>query len=168
VFASPGRSQFQAVERTLACQRYTCAAFVEAVLSGNVAATGHQCQQRVMPQLLMVVEILVSQSNPPHTLSQKFFDSEFDRIRTAVVSEGLAERPQDAEPFFDLPQQQSAGVRRDPPAIERRRNFPPSVSLEQQLLSVTLCSHETASCCDRKAFLQKTYARNGGFVHSMV
>ena len=44
---------------------------VSTVLSGAVAASDHQGQQRIMPQLFVIIEVFVPRSNPHHPLPQQ-------------------------------------------------------------------------------------------------
>jgi hypothetical protein len=94
----------------------------------------------------VIVEVFLSRSNPHDSLPQQLFDSEFNRTGTAIVGEGINKRSQNSKSLLD---------------------FLSFVSFEQQLLPVTQCTHETASCCERKFFLQDTYVHEGGLVPSL-
>src|ERR1700694_5127670 len=68
-----------------------------------------------------------------------------DELRIAMVSEAGLEFLDEAKPFLNFPQQNSAAIRRDPSSIEPGYNFSSADLLKSKAPLGTLCLHETAS-----------------------
>src|SRR5437870_13784816 len=68
-----------------------------------------------------------------------------EHLRVAMVGEAGGELRHEAQPLFDLPQQNRASVRRDPTAIEPSHDFPSADLLKSERSLGTLCFHETVS-----------------------
>ena len=82
-----------------------------------------------MPQLFMIVEVFITQSDTPDSLPQQFRDGELT-VLTAMIRETCGKRSKNTEPLFHFPQQQSTAVGRDPATIKCCTNFSPPVTLE--------------------------------------
>jgi hypothetical protein len=104
-----------------------------AITTGHIASSGEQSKQWIMPQLLMIVEALIPQSDPHHTLSQQLQRGELHQLRIAMISECPHERLEISKPLIDFPQQQPASVRSDRSAIKSCRNLPSPLSLNMSL-----------------------------------
>jgi hypothetical protein len=96
-------------------------------------------QERISPELVVVVQILVPQRQAVDPLSDKVLDRVFDQVWVAVVDETGGELPDNPGPLLDLPQEQATGVRTDRPPVERSHHFPPSQGLKTKPIRVTLC-----------------------------
>src|SRR6266850_2580685 len=72
-----GRGQFQAVQRAFSCQH----------LSDGVALLHQHRQQRVLPQLLVIVEIFITEGQAVDPLRHQLLYGVFNEIRIPVVPE---------------------------------------------------------------------------------
>ena len=69
-------------------------------------------QQRVVPQHVVVVEVLVPAGQRQHPLAHELLDRVLDQRRIAMIREAGGELPQQPAALGDLAQQeQAAGVR---------------------------------------------------------
>jgi len=108
--------------------------------------------QRIMPQLVVVVEIFVAQSQAKDSLPQQLLDRMFDQFFIAIISETAGQLPDDARLLLDLPQQQPTGIGGDRPPSKRattsRRPRPwnSNVCWVHCRLLGTLCLHRLPPC----------------------
>jgi len=100
-----------------------------------------------MPELFVIVEVFIPQSQRHHPLQEKFLDGEFDEFFVPMIGETPGKLPDDAEPVLDFPQEQPARIGGDGSAIKIGHDFASSVRLKQKALSVTLCHDETFLFC---------------------
>ncbi len=81
--------------------------------------------------MVVVVEILIPQRQPEHTLRNQIQQRVLDLLRAAVVGEASGEAPHDPGPLFQLLQQQRSPVGGDVAPIEAPDQFPPSQVLRR-------------------------------------
>ena len=121
----PPRRVLQAIERALASQRLAVSPQHRAQL-----ARQHR-KRRVLAQFVMIVEVLIAQSQAEDALSHQRLDRMLDIARIAPIDEASV----------DLPQQQRAGVRGDVPAVETSHHRAPFNRFKFEQLRRTLCRH---------------------------
>ena len=90
-----------------------------------VLAQRHR-QHGIAPQFIVVIEILVTQRQPKHTLQDQIQQRVFDPVRAAVVLEAAGEPPHDPGPFFQLLQRQHSPIGGDVASIEAPNQLPSS------------------------------------------
>ena len=90
---------FQTVQRRLPCQRPT------ARTSRRETAQLHR-QCRVMPKLIVVVDVLVAQHNPQRTLTHQPLDRVFLGTRRPTIGEARRKPLQQSQPPIGPPQKQ--------------------------------------------------------------
>jgi len=105
------RRVFETVQRALARQRRTA-------LPASLERVGQQGQQRIVPQIVMVVEVLVAQGNAGDALRQQGPQGVYPEPGVAVILEARSHPVEEPDEAVDLPQQQRSGVRRDRSAVE--------------------------------------------------
>ena len=144
-FATRGRV-FKPVQGALPRQRRT-------VLPMSIELAGEQRQNRVVPQLVVVVEVFVSQGDAHDALPHQRPDRVFRETGIAVVGEATCHLVQEPRRTVDLAEQQHSGVRGDrlrrrtrplpcgPGTLEMRRKAVYTVSA-----SVTPVSSLSSSC----------------------
>jgi hypothetical protein len=135
---------------------------VAPVTTGRIDLTHNRCQQRVTPQLLVVVEILVSQSQGEHPLAEKLFQTVLHISRIAVVGETSGELLQNGPPAIDLTQQEDASIRRQSPPIKRGHQCPAPDPLKLKLPRITVCRHRAVLLLRYKSCRHKTYTTGDG------
>jgi hypothetical protein len=77
-------------------------------------------------QLVVIVDVLVTERDPEHPLPNQRHDFMLDQIRTARVMEAGGKPFRQLDCTICRPQQQRPGVGRHRTAIEGRNNFTPS------------------------------------------
>ena len=158
---SDGR-QFQAIQRTLAGQRLAAIFVAAAILAGRIGLADQNGQERIESQGIVVIEVFVAQGQGEDALGEQIVRPMFDPLGIAVIGETGGESAKDAGLGLHLPQQESAGVRSDGPAVESGGDCPASEGLEIELACVTLCHHRAASLCLAQVACDKTtYATEG-------
>ncbi len=102
------RRQLQPVERALAGQRLATITRIRPILACRIGLSHEHRQQRIGPELIVVVEILVPQRQSKHTLLEQGFDRVFDLLGIAVIVEAGCHFGHQTAARFDLSQKQRA------------------------------------------------------------
>ncbi len=89
------RRQFQAVQRALAGQRLP-----------QIFLPRQYSQQRILPQLLVIVQVFIAEGQPVNALRQHLFQAVLDPFGLPVVAEATRNAPQQANLAIGLAQQQ--------------------------------------------------------------
>ncbi len=100
-----------------------------------------QRQQRVVPERVVVVEILVTLDLSQHALGDELAHRVLDPLRPAIVPEAARKAPQQAGPLRHLPEQQQTRIARLATAIERGLDPTTPEALKLQLTRTTVCRH---------------------------
>jgi hypothetical protein len=153
-----GAAQLQPVQGALAGQR-------RAIAAPGRQLAGERGQHRVMAQLVMVDQVLVSQRNANHALHHQRFDRVLHQGRIAVVREAGRQSPGQSDHPVRRPQQQRPGIRGDPPAVKRGDHRAPFHACKLEQARVTLCRHRGTPPLSAKALLQKNFRRFGAPMH---
>jgi len=72
----------------------------------EIALPSQHSQERILPQLLVIVQIFIAQRQPLNALRQHLFQTVFDPFGLSVVGEATRHAPQQADPAIGLAQQQ--------------------------------------------------------------
>ncbi len=97
------RRQLQPVERALAGQRFATITRIRPILACRIGLSHEHRQQRIGPELIVVVEILVPQRQSKHTLLEQGFDRVFDLLDRGDRRSRLPFWPSDRCPLRSLP-----------------------------------------------------------------
>ena len=108
----------QAVQRTLSGQRDPSVPFITPFGSGGIQLPTDGGQKWVSAQLIVIVEILVAQTDSDGALSDQLLHRVFYESRISAVDETSGELLEKLPRIFDFPQKQCAGVRSDGPSIK--------------------------------------------------
>ena len=108
--AADGRV-FETLQRALAGQR-------RAALAASIERVGQQGQQRVTPQIVVVVEVLVAQGDAGDALRQHGPQGVYPELGIPVILEARGHPVEEPGEAVDLPEQERSRVRRDRPAVE--------------------------------------------------
>ena len=115
------------------------------VRARRVRLPRRHCEQRVVPQHVVVVEVLVATGLSQHPLREEFLDRVLDQLRIPVIAEALREPSQQPGPLRHLTQQQQAArIRAEPSRTELGYDRAPPEPLESELLFRTVCPHRAA------------------------
>ena len=87
-------------------------------LAGGIGLPDDGGEQRVAAEVVVVVEVLVSQGQGVDPLGDEFLDGVFDEVGIAVVGEAGGELSDDAGESLGLAEQQRAAVGGDVAAVE--------------------------------------------------
>jgi hypothetical protein len=110
--------EFPTIEGTLAGQRLTAIARALTGFAGGVAFADDGGQQGIVAEIVVIVEIFVSQGQAIDALSDELLKGVFDELGIAMVGETTGKLADDAGEFFDLPQQQGAAVGGDAATVK--------------------------------------------------
>ena len=86
---------------------------------GTLLLNQHR-QQGIIPQLLVIVQIFISQGQPIDSLGHQLLYRMFDQIGIPIIGEAGGKLVEDPNALLDLPQQQTTAIAGDCPAIELR------------------------------------------------
>src|SRR3972149_7671280 len=96
------------------------------------------------------MEAFIPQAEAEQPLLQQIDRGMLDRLGITMVRETRGKPFDKPKAFFNLPQQNPAAVRRDPPAVKPGHNFPPADRVKFKRPLRTLCFHGTVSLVKRK------------------
>src|SRR4051794_16245807 len=96
-------------------------------------------KQRIGPQLLMIIDVFVTESQTIDPLRQHLPDRVLDPIRLPSVKKTRGESRQQVQLFLRFPQQQCAAIGGDTPTIETGHNLTSSASFKTETGLDTLC-----------------------------
>lgn len=108
---------------------------------GEILGLRKHRKERIAPQLLVIVEILVAERERIDALADHRRDRMRHPRRIAPILEAARELLEDAGAALDLAQEQRAGVGGQRPAREFRDHGASSRLLKRQWLRSTLCRH---------------------------
>jgi hypothetical protein len=161
ITARSQRRMLEPVERALAGQRGTVLAF-------GLELAGERREHRVVPELVVVDQILVTECDAEHALRHHRRDRVLDLRLRALVEETRREPSRQADRPIGRAEQQTAGVRRDLPAIERGHHLAPFDHFITEQVTATLCRHRGAPLRQLKSLWQKSYARFRAPMHLLA
>jgi len=143
-------AQLQPVERRLAGYRRTRAA------PRRELACQHR-HQRIVAQLVVVVEILVAERDPEHPLAHQRHNLMLDQVRTSLVVEACRKSIHQPDRTIRRSEKERAAIRRDWPAVERRHHFAAFHGCKSEQIWDTLCPHRGAPRIGRKLLLHNNF-----------
>ena len=110
VLVGPDGGQFDAVEGALAGQGLASIGLAAAGFAGGVRLADDGGQQRIVAEVVMVVEVLVAQGQAVDPLGDEVLQRVLDQVGVTMIGEAVGELADDPGELLDLPEQ--AGPRR--------------------------------------------------------
>jgi hypothetical protein len=105
--------QFQSIQSTFPCQSFL--AWIRLL---------HQHRQQwIIPQLLVIVQIFVAQSQTIDSLGHHLLHRMFDQIRIPIIGEAGGKLAKHPDALLDLPQQQTTAITGDRSTVELRADL---------------------------------------------
>ena len=101
-------------------------------------AHGHS-QKRIAPQIGMVVEILVTQSQGKKTLAHQLVNGMFDEFGIARIGEATRDKAADSQSGINLAQEKKPAIGTERTAREIGNDFSGTQVLKKQGLGETVC-----------------------------
>jgi hypothetical protein len=130
-------AQLEPVERRLAGHRRT-------VLAPRSQLARQHRHDRIVPQLIMVVDVLISQRNPEHPLPNQGRRQMLDQFPFAPVHEAGGKAINQPDRTIRRSQQQRPGIRCDRSTIKSRHNGAAFHRCKLEQFCATLCRHRGA------------------------
>jgi hypothetical protein len=130
-------AQLQPVECRFAGQRRT-------IPAARRQLAGQHRQRRVVAQLVVIDQILITQRNPEHALSDQRLDRVLDQRRRAAIGETRGKPLDHSDRPIRRPQQQRPGIRGHPAAVEPRHHRAPFDGCKSKPIRATLCLHRVS------------------------
>src|SRR3954453_8610586 len=143
-------AELEPVQRAFARQR-------RALLAPGRQLARKRCQHRIMAELVVVVEVLITQRNANNPLHHQRLDGMLGVGRIAAVLEAGRQAPGQAQHPVRRPQQQCAGVGGDGAAIKGRNNRATFSRCKRKQVRITLCRHRGLPLLRDKASSQKNF-----------
>jgi len=136
ILVGPDGGQFEPIEGALAGQGLALVAFPEPVLAGGIFLSHDGCQQGIVPQVIVVVEVFVAQGQGIDSLGYEMFKGVLDELGVTMIGKASGELPNDTGEFLGLAEQQAAAVGRDVAAIKRGEDLAGAEEREIQITRV--------------------------------
>ena len=143
-------AQFQTVQRRLARHR-------GAVLASCRKLSRQHRHQRVVPQFIVIVEVLIAQRNPEHPLADQSAHRVLHQILAAVVAKTGRKSIHQTDRSVARAQKQRTRIRGHQPGIEGRLHNPAFNDSKIELFCATLCRHRGAPRIIPKSFSLKNF-----------
>ena len=140
----------QPIERRFARQR-------SHIASSRLQRRRQQRQRRIMTQVVVIVQILIAQSDPVNALGHERLKGMVGARLITVVSKALRHPSGQAADAINFAQQQRSCIRRHASAIERRHHGALPEALKRELTAMTLCFHQTTPAKQSKLLNLKDY-----------
>jgi hypothetical protein len=137
--------QFQPIEGTFTCQGFAPITLMEPTFTKRISLPDSDGQQGIESELVVIIEVFVSQADAEHSLLEQVEKRMFDSFLVAMVAETVGKSFKESELVIDLPQEQSTCVRCDVPTIKGGDHRTVAEVLELHGLGVTLCHSEESS-----------------------
>src|SRR3954463_3791543 len=96
-------------------------------------------KQRVCPQLLVIIDVFITERQTIDPLCQHLPDGMLDPMLLPPIEKTGGEPRQQVQALFSLPQQQTPGIGGDRPAIKAGHNLSSSTPFKPETRLDTLC-----------------------------
>jgi hypothetical protein len=125
-------------------------------------------QHRIVAQLVVVDEILVSQRDPADALHEHGLDGMLHHLRRPAVGEAARQAPHQPERPIRGAQQQRPGIRSDLATVEGGDHLAAFDHFISEQIAATLCRHRGTPLRRVKPLSQKSYRRSRAPMHLLV
>jgi hypothetical protein len=139
-----------------------------AILAPGGELAGKGREHRVVPELVMVDQVLVPERDAEHALRHHRLDRVLDLRLGTVVTETRREPRRQADRPIGRPEQQRPGIRGDLAAVERRHHLAALDHFISEQVAATLCRHRGAPLHRVNSLLQKNYRRFRAPMHLLL
>ena len=146
------RRMLEPIERALAGERRTAR-------SSRLEFAGQDRHRRIVPQLIVVERVLISQCQADDPLADQRGDLVLDPVRRAPIAETAGKPLDKPDRLVRGPQQQRAGIRGHRTAVECRHHTATIDHSKLELLRATVCGHRGSPLRRSKSLWQKSYGR---------
>jgi len=128
-----------------------------ALLALRLQLAGQSRQHRIVPQLVVVVEVLIAQRDAEHPLTDQSCNRVLDALRVAPVPEASGKPANQPDRLVGPSQQQCTRVRADHAAVERAHNGAALHGSEIERILPTLCRHRGSPPSRAKSLSQNNF-----------
>jgi hypothetical protein len=129
---------------------------------------GERRQNRIVAQLIVVVQILIAERDAEHPLRRHRLDAVLDLRLVAAILEAAGEAPDQPDRSVGGAEQQRAGIGGDLAAVERSHHLAPFDDFITKQVAATLCRHRGAPLHRVKSLSQKNYRRFRAPMHLLA
>ena len=133
------QTPLQPVQRALARQRFSSVRLLAPISAERISFPRQNRQQRILAQLLVIAQILVTEGDSVHPLAHELLDAVLDQPGVAIIGEACRQPTKNSPPALHLGQQQRPTVRADPATVETGLNLPPTQALKLEAPEATVC-----------------------------
>jgi hypothetical protein len=107
----------------------------------------------------VVVDVLIAQRKPEHSLPHQRHDLMLDQLCAATVAEASRETIDQPDPSIRRPQKQRTGVRCDRSSVKPSDHHPAIYRCKFKQFWATLCRHRGISLDQSKSLLHNNFLR---------
>src|ERR1041385_829162 len=138
--------QLQTVQGGGRGQRYSSKLGQQPILPERVALLTGYRQQWIQAQSLVVINILIAQSQTVNALRKQFLHLVIYPTRIPPVVKAASQTPAHPKPSINLPEQQRSSITGEGPARKIRHHFAWPQVLKEQRLILTVCRRRSGGC----------------------
>ena len=106
-------AQLQPVERRVGRQGFAFVALQNSILAQRIAFAGKQAMQRIAPQFIMIIEVLVAQYQTINPLANEAVHGVFDEALVSSINKTFGELSQKPAAHFKLAQKYTSPIARE-------------------------------------------------------
>src|SRR6185295_9150322 len=128
------------MQSAFARQRPSAISRLTAIGTGGIGLASQHRQEGVFPQLVVIAEVLVAQSNSVDPLTNHLLDTVLNPARAPMIEEAGGEPAKILKAAIRLPQQKTATIRTKSPAIKPGFASPSTRTLKVESPRATVCS----------------------------
>ncbi|MGY4286352.1 hypothetical protein ACVWXO_005572 [Bradyrhizobium sp. LM2.7] len=143
-------AQLQPVQRRLARHR-------RVVLAPGFKLARQHRHQRVVPQVVVIIEIFVAKRDAKDPLSDQRRDRMLDQVWAAMIAKAIGKAPHQINHPIGGTQKQRSSIRRHQASIKGRLHSPAFHHSKIKSFCATLCRHRGAPWIRQKSFSQKNF-----------
>jgi hypothetical protein len=126
-----------------------------AILTAGGELAGQRRQHRIVPQLIVIHQVLIAERDAKHPLRHHRFDRMLDLRLDPTVVKARCEPRHQADRSISRTEQQRPGVQRDLTTIERSHHPAAFDHFITEQVAVTLCRHRGAPLHRDNSLLHK-------------
>ena len=161
--------QLQAIQRALARQGLALVALPRPARSRRIGLLCQHRQHRILPKLIVVVQIFIPQRQPVHPLAHQLLHRVLDPLRLPMVRKTSRKLGDDPRALLHLAQQQPPRVAGDGSPVKPPPHLAPAQGMKFQAFLVTLCRQKAVLLLRHNFFSQRNLCHEAtAFFNSLV
>ena len=114
------------------------------IVTQRIGLTHEYGQHRIVPQVVMVVEVFITECQTVDPLGEELFDGMLDPVGITVIGVAGGKLPDDARETFGLTQQQAPRIGSHLATVKTGHHISATEGVKRKRFWITLCTHGAA------------------------